>query len=227
MIEPLPPCTWLRGVLFDLDGVLIDSHAQHEEAWEIWARELGRVLPDGFFKRSFGLRNESILPDLLGWAREPDEIARLAWRKEEIYRDLMRRDGIEPLPGVRPLLEELQAAGIPCAIASSTPRENVEAVTGGTGLDGFFAAVLTGSDVSNGKPHPEVFLKAAAALGRDPARCVVVEDAHAGIEAGLAAGARVLAVATTHPLATLGRAHRAVESLAGVGLADLEALGRA
>ena len=226
MTETPHSCAWLRGVLFDLDGVLIDSHAQHEEEWEIWARELGRVLPDGFFKRSFGLRNESILPDLLGWAHEPEEIARLAWRKEEIYRELVRRDGIEPLPGVRSLLDELKQARIPCAIASSTPRENVAAVTGSTGLDGFFAAVITGSDVSNGKPHPEVFLMAAAALGQDPTRCVVIEDAHAGLEAGLAAGARVLAVATTHPLASLGKAHRAVESLVSVRLADLEALGQ-
>lgn len=216
----------LQGVLFDLDGVLIDSHVQHEGAWESWAREMGRKLPDGFFKKSFGKRNEEIIPHMLGWAKDPREVARMSWRKEEIYRELVARDGLHPLPGVRRLLDELRGAGLPCAVASSTPRENLDAVMRLTGLGGFFAAVLTGSDVTAGKPDPEVFLKAAEGLGVPPASSVVVEDAHAGIEAGLAAGCRVLAVATTHPAQTLGRAHRVVASLDGVGLDDLAALWR-
>ena len=223
MAEPSASST-LQAVLFDLDGVLIDSHEQHERAWERWAAELDRALPDGFFKRSFGMRNETIIPELLGWTKDPAEIARLSFRKEELYRREIREYGLVPLPGVVELLDGLHALGIPCAVASSTPRENLDAVMGMTGLGRYFQAILTGSDVSQGKPHPEVFLKAAAALSADPRHCVVIEDAFVGIEAGLAAGCRVLGVGTTHPCETLVRAHRAVPDLRAVTAADLLAL---
>jgi HAD superfamily hydrolase (TIGR01509 family) len=214
----------LRAVLFDLDGVLIDSHEQHERAWEIWAGELGRALPEGFFKRGFGMRNETIIPDLLGWSRDPAEIARLSFRKEELYRSEIRERGLSPLPGVVDLLEQLHALGIPRAVASSTPRENLDVVMTMTGLGPWFQAIVTGSDVSHGKPHPEVFLKAAAALAADPENCVVIEDAFVGIDAGLAAGCRVLGVGTTHPCEALVKAHRAVPDLTAVSAADLMAM---
>jgi beta-phosphoglucomutase-like phosphatase (HAD superfamily) len=118
----------------------------------------------------------------------------------------------------------LRTAGIPCAVASSTPRENLDAVMAMTGLGPCFQAMISGSDVTRGKPDPEVFLRAAAALGVPPGNCVVIEDAHVGIDAGLAAGCRVLAVATTHPLESLAAAHRALPDLAGIGVADLERL---
>lgn len=214
----------LEAVLFDLDGVLVDSHSQHEEAWEIWAAELGRTLPDGFFKRSFGMRNESIIPDLLGWSTDPAEIARMGFRKEEHYRGLLQRDGLDALPGAAELLSALAAAGIRRAVASSTPRENLAAVMAATGLGGNFDAMISGSDVSRGKPDPEVFLMAAAAVHVDPARCLVIEDAHVGIAAGLAAGCKVLALATTHPLDSLAAAHRAVPDLRHVTVADLQTM---
>jgi beta-phosphoglucomutase-like phosphatase (HAD superfamily) len=103
--------------------------------------------------------------------------------------------------------------GVPCAVASSTRRENIETIFDVIGVRPFFDAVITAEDVSHGKPEPEVFLKSAAAIGRDPAHCAVIEDAHVGIEAGLAAGARVIAVATTNPLSSLGAATLALESL--------------
>jgi HAD superfamily hydrolase (TIGR01509 family) len=211
-------------VLFDLDGVLIDSHEQHERAWEIWAAEIGLTLPEGFFKRSFGLRNETIMPDLLGLSRDPVEIARLGFHKEEIYRREIRERGISPLPGVIDLLEDLRDLGVSCAVASSTPRENLEAVMAITGLGPWFQAFITGNDVSHGKPHPEVFLKAAAAVSAAPACCVVIEDAFVGIDAGLAAGCRVLGVGTTHPVESLVKAHRAVPDLSTVRAADLAAM---
>ena len=223
MAAPSAPSA-LQAVLFDLDGVLIDSHGQHERAWELWAAEIGLTLPDGFFKRSFGLRNETIMPDLLGLSRDPADIARLSFHKEEIYRREIRERGIAPLPGVVELLEELHVTGIPCAVASSTPRENLDTVMTITGLGPWFRAVITGSDVSHGKPHPEVFLKAAAAVSADPECCVVIEDAFVGIDAGLAAGCRVLGVGTTHPCEALVKAHRAVPDLTAVSAADLVAL---
>lgn len=218
------PSSALAAVLFDLDGVLIDSHQQHERAWAVWAAELGRELPDGFFKRSFGLRNETIIPELLGWSRDPAEIARLSFQKEELYRQEIRERGLTPLPGAVDLLEGLHHLGIPCAVASSTPRENLDAVMSMTDLARWFKAIITGSDVRHGKPDPEVFLKAAAAVQADPRQCVVIEDAFVGIEAGLAAGCRVLGVGTTHPYESLVRAHRAVPDLRAVSADDLLAM---
>jgi len=214
----------MQGVLFDLDGVLIDSHEQHEHAWEMWAEEIGRELPPGFFKNSFGRRNESILTNLLGWFTDPEEVARQAFHKEELYRGLVRRDGLVALPGSLDLLRALKGEGIPAALATSTPRENVDVVLEMAGLQPWLAGVVCGSDVSQGKPHPEVFLKAAASIGCDPAYCVVLEDAHVGIEAGLAAGCRVLAVATTHPAESLGKAHAVAADLREVTPATLASL---
>jgi len=214
----------MNGVLFDWDGVVIDSSAQHERSWELLAQETGLPLPEGHFKAGFGKKNQVIIPDILRWAQEPAAIATLAARKEEIYRDLVRQSGVTILPGARELLAALELEGVPTAVASSTPRQNLDAIFASTGLDRFFKAVVCGDDVVNGKPAPDVFFLAARKIGLAPDACLVIEDAHAGIEAALAAGMRVLAVATTHPLADLHRATAAVESLAEITPASLRSL---
>lgn len=220
---------WLTmklGALFDWDGVVIDSSRQHQESWELLAAELGKPLPEDHFLRGFGMKNQVIIPEILGWTREPDEIHRYSLRKELLYREIVRKRGIEPLAGVVELLQLLREHGVPCAVASSTHRENIETIFDAIGLRAYFAAVVTAEDVSHGKPDPEVFLQGAERIGRDPRRCVVFEDAHVGIEAGRAAGCRVIAVATTNPLDTLGKADLAVESLAAVTWDAFRALFR-
>lgn len=216
------------GFVFDWDGVVIDSHAAHEASWRLLFAEIGRPMPGDFFKKTFGMRNQQIIPEWFDSVRAGDvaEIKRLGDRKEALYREILGRDGIEPLPGVLPLLRELKARGIPRAVGSSTPRANIDFVTGAAGLDGLFDASVTAEDVTLGKPDPQVFLKAAEKIGRDPARCVVFEDAHVGIEAGRRAGMKVVAVATTHPLAALTAADAAFENLAGLTVeAILRAVG--
>jgi HAD superfamily hydrolase (TIGR01509 family) len=212
------------GALFDWDGVIIDSSAQHERSWELLAGEIGKPLPPGHFVRGFGMKNQRIIPEVLSWTEDPDEIEACSLRKEYLYREIIGAEGIRPLPGVNELLRTLDAQGVPCAVASSTHRENVEAVFDVIELRGYFRAIVTGEDVSRGKPDPEVFLTSAASIGRRAENCVVFEDAHVGIEAGLAAGARVVAVATTNPLEALGRAHLAVRSLEEVRWAEFVAL---
>jgi beta-phosphoglucomutase family hydrolase len=204
------------GALFDWDGVVIDSSAHHEKSWEQLAAEIRKPLPDDHFIRGFGMKNQKIIPEILGWTTDPDQIETLSLRKEQLYRDIIQVEGIEALPGVTGLLRMLSDRGVPCAVASSTHRRNVEVVLDAIGLRPFFDAIVTAEDVSHGKPHPEVFLEGAGRIGRQAPACVVFEDAHVGIEAGLAAGARVVAVATTHPLAELGAAHLAVASLAEI-----------
>jgi len=209
--------------IFDWDGVVIDSSRQHEESWERLASEEARPLPEGHFKAGFGRKNEFIIPQILQWTADSAEVRRLSLRKEALYREIIVERGLEPLPGVRPWLERLAAAGIPCAIGSSTHRENIEVSLDVLGLRTFFQDIVTSEDVSHGKPDPEVFLKAAEKLGIAPALCVVFEDAHVGIEAAHRAGMRVIAVATTNPLADLGKADRAVMRLDEL---TIEAVGK-
>jgi beta-phosphoglucomutase family hydrolase len=211
------------AAIFDWDGVIIDSSAQHERSWELLAAEINKPLPEGHFKRGFGKKNEVIIPDL-GWATDPDEVHQLGLRKEELYRDLVKRDGVTPLPGARELLEALREAAIPCAVGSSTHRRNIETIFDATGLRPYFQAVVTGEDVVHGKPAPDVFLTAAERLGVQPARSVVFEDALVGIEAAHAGRMKCVAVATTNPLDLLGHADLAVESLVEITIDRLRGL---
>jgi beta-phosphoglucomutase family hydrolase len=214
------------AVLFDWDGVIIDSSSQHERAWEFLAAERHFVLPSDHFRRGFGKRNETIIPEL-GWASEPAAVRELGNRKEELYRQLVREEGAAPLPGVLPLLSTLREEGIPRAVGSSTPRENIETLMEAAGLHGLFDWVVCGDDVSRGKPDPEVFLRGAKGLGFPPAHCVVIEDALVGLEAARNAGMACVGVATTHSLEELlphcDLAFRTLEELTPQVLGELVA----
>lgn len=220
----MPKGTRRLAAIFDWDGVLIDSSKHHEESWERLAREGGLHLPPDHFLKGFGMKNEAIIPDLLGWTHDPAEVRRLSLRKEELYREVIRERGISPLPGVPEFLTRLADAGIPCAIGSSTHRLNIETSLEMLGLRSRFRALITAEDVSRGKPDPEVFLKAAAAIGSAPADSVVFEDAPVGIQAALAAGMKVVGVAGTHGDAVLEGASRIVNRLDELDVGSLEAL---
>jgi beta-phosphoglucomutase family hydrolase len=212
------------GAIFDWDGVVVDSSAHHERSWEILAEEEGLSLPDDHFRRGFGQKNERIIPAILKWTDDPDEIRRLSLRKEALYRVLMRRDGLTVLPGARELLESLGQAGVPCAVGSSTHRENLDVAFEKSGLLPFFGAVVTAEDVSHGKPDPEVFLVAAERIGVEPSRCIVFEDVPAGVEAALAGGMKAVALTTTNPADALSAAHLVVPLLSAVSLDGLTSL---
>jgi beta-phosphoglucomutase family hydrolase len=201
------------GAIFDWDGVIIDSSTHHEESWARLAAETGHRLPAGHFKRGFGMKNERIIPGLLGWSSDLDEIHRLSLRKEELYREIVREWGIAPLPGVVSWLDRLHDRGIPCAIGSSTHRLNIDTGLSILGFGERFAVVVTAEDVRNGKPDPEVFLTAATRIGVPPEHCVVFEDALVGIEAAHRGGMQVVAVATTNPIDRLETADVAVHRL--------------
>jgi beta-phosphoglucomutase family hydrolase len=202
-----------RGAIFDWDGVIINSAAHHELSWERLAAEQKRTLPADHFKRGFGMKNEVIIPELLGWTKDLNEIATLSLRKEALYREIIREQGIEALPGVRVWLERLQAAGIPCSIGSSTHRENITVTLDVLGLMKFFAAIVTAEDVKRGKPDPEVFVTAGQRIGVGPGEGVVFEDALVGVAAGKAAGMKVVAVTTTNPRELLKDADIIVDRL--------------
>lgn len=214
--------TW--GAIFDLDGVIIDSSPQHEESWNRLAREVGLPLPADHFKRGFGRKNEVIIPGILEWTSDPAEISRLSLRKEALYREVVKERSMAPLPGVGAWLQRLADAGIPRAVGSSTHRANVEIALEMTGLGRFFTAIISSEDVKEGKPHPDVFLRAAERIARSPQCCVVFEDAHAGIEAARNGGMKVVALATTNRLEELGAADLAVSSFEELDLAAIDGL---
>jgi HAD superfamily hydrolase (TIGR01509 family) len=193
------------GALFDWDGVVIDSSKAHEESWDLLGDEVGKPLPDGHFKRGFGRKNQVIIPEILQWTDDPADIERLGNRKEELYREIVGRKGVDRIAGIEVFLKDLNEAGIPCAVGSSTPRKNVETILEMVGFGAYFQTIVCAEDVSQGKPHPEVFLKGASKLGRAPAHCAVFEDAYAGLRAARAGGMKAIAVSTTHKAVDLAR----------------------
>lgn len=211
-------------MIFDFDGVIIDSHEAHKQSWFSLADELGKTLTDAQFTESFGMRNQAIIPGLFTWADADDatRIQQLADRKESLYRQSLRTSGLDPLAGIVDLLDSLDGAEMPRAIGSSTPHENIRTALELCRLSGRFHSITAAEDVSRGKPDPEVFLLAAKSLGVEPAQCVVFEDAHVGIAAARAAGMKCIAVTTTHARETFGdSADRIIDSLSEVTAADI------
>ena len=203
----------LRGVIFDLDGVIVDSSIFHFGAWQRWAREVGIIkeVDEEWFRKHHGKRNDAIITATLGPISKT-ELETHATCKEEYFRELARGK-IEPLPGVSTLIEELRNDGWMLAIGTSTPRENLDLVLNEIPFSSAFTATACGSEVTHGKPAPDIFLRAAELLELPPERCVVVEDAPSGVAAARAGGFACLAVATTRPRELLSEANLLLDSL--------------
>jgi beta-phosphoglucomutase len=193
-----------------MDGTLVDSRELHWRSWQEALAADGVPVTEAQFLATFGQRNDAILCGWLGAGASAERIARIGDAKEAAYRRLVAEGGLAPLPGAAGWLRRLGEAGWRQAIASSAPRLNVEVVLRALELERWFAALVSAEDVSVGKPAPDVFLAAAARLGVPPARCVVVEDAEAGIEAARRAGMRSVGVGGD----ALGAADIRVASLA-------------
>jgi beta-phosphoglucomutase len=181
------------AVIWDVDGTLIDTAELHYRAWKELAQRLGKQFTREEFATTFGRRNPEIIRQVFGEDQSDKEVSRLGEEKEEIYRAAARR-GIQLLPGTRSLLESLGQAGFAQAIGSSAPRANLDIILRMTGIEKFFNVIISMEDTDRGKPDPQVFLRAAERLKIDPARCVVIEDALAGVEAAHRAGMKSVAV---------------------------------
>lgn len=207
------------AVIWDVDGVLIDSAEQHRQAWHAMARENGFPYTDADFWETFGMRNGDIIPRVFG-VSEPARVAALGERKEVIYRELLARQAAA-LPGAVELMAALHAAGYRQALGSSAPEENIRAIVRLLDIGPYLDATVSGETVARGKPAPDIFLAAADALGVAPARCLVIEDAPAGVAAAHAGGMRALAVrrAGQPDAPGLEAAERVVDSLRDVDVA--------
>ena len=193
----------LKGLLFNMDGTLVDNLAYHFMAFDAYAKREGFTLLEPMSLKFNGMHSDAIFTKILS----EDVVAeygldRLHREKEEVYRD-MYRPHIEPIAGLMELLNEAKKAGVKCAIGSSGCRENVEMIIEALGIADLIDGSISGSDVTHGKPHPEIFTKAHELLGLKAEECVVVEDAVNGILAGVAAGCKCIAVTTTSSAETL------------------------
>jgi beta-phosphoglucomutase len=185
-------------VLWDLDGTLVDSAPHHWVAWRDTLAAEGRRVQPSDFVNSFGKRNDEILHELFGEHLAPEWIEHVSDAKERYYRRLLIERGLEPLPGALEWVERLHRDGWKQALASSAPRLNIDAVFDVVGLGPLLDAVVSADEVGRGKPDPAIFLEAARRLSLAPGRCVVVEDAPAGLEGARRAGMSTIGVLSTH-----------------------------
>ncbi len=200
------------AVVWDLDGTLADTEQAHFTAWRALCREHGRDLTWEQFKPTFGLGNTDILQMLLGATLSAEEMERLSAHKEQLFRD-ETGGAIGTMPGAAALANHLRAIGVPQAIGTSAPRENIGFVLRAIGLEDLFPVTVSRWQVANGKPFPDIFLRAASELGVPPGICVVLEDAPAGIQAAKAAGMRAIGLQGTWPADTLSAANLVVADL--------------
>jgi beta-phosphoglucomutase family hydrolase len=205
-----------RAVVFDMDGVLVDSGAHHRDAWRAMLHDAGVTPPPEFWRATIGRPADEAVA-LLFDGIDHAEARRLAEVKRAHYTRLARR-GTVTVAGAPAFVEALARARVPRAVATSATRRDLERVLAELGLRRHFEIVVTADDVRRGKPHPEVYLKAAAALGIAPSACVVFEDAVVGVQAARAAGMRVIGVMSAHTRDELVRAgaERAVPDFEGV-----------
>jgi HAD superfamily hydrolase (TIGR01509 family) len=199
------------GVIWDMDGVLVDTGDLHYRAWEQVLSEEGIYFSPSEFRRTFGMHNASILEMLLGKPPDLATLWRIGDRKEALFRDFIRGQAA-PMPGVLLWLVRLHQRGVPQAVASGAPPENIEFLVDELGIRAYFSALVS-SEGMPGKPDPAVFLAAAGRIGVPAQRCVVVEDGLPGLDAARRAGMRCIGVTTTHPASALQAADRVVESL--------------
>ena len=187
-----------HAVIFDMDGVLIDSGAHHRAAWRALLDELGVVptQPD-YWRLTIGRPSVEAVPLLLGRETSWAEAQRLAARKQEYYRRLAS-GGPTLVPGVAAFVTELAALSVPRAVATSASRRDVEGLLTHARLRDRFEVVVAAEDVQRGKPDPEVYLLAARRLGVAAEHCLVFEDALVGVQAARRAGMRAIGVSTAH-----------------------------
>ncbi len=212
-----------KAVIWDMDGVIADTAPYHFSAWQETFGKRGVKFTEEDFKHSFGLRNDAIISHILGEPTSQGEIEAIAREKEETFRRIIGQR-IRPLPGVIALIKSLKQNGFKMAIASSTPMENIQLITGGLGIEDCFQAIVSSQDVTEGKPSPQGFLLATQRLGVEPKNCLVIEDAVAGVTAAKRAGMTCLAITNTHPRQSLKKADLIVNTLEKVSINDIEGL---
>lgn len=187
----------IRALIFDMDGVIVNSNPVHREAWEIYNRRHGMETTEAMHRRMYGKRNDQIVRDFFGASLTEAEVARHGFDKEALYREMIRPNFHKSLvPGVREFVESHQNYII--GLGTNAEPANVEFVLDKGGLRHLFRAIVDGHQVANAKPAPDIYLKVAELLDVPPQNCLVFEDSFSGVEAARAAGMRVIGIKTTY-----------------------------
>ena len=217
----------LKAVIFDMDGVIVDSESRHERAYLETVAALGYGDTHGLtFSDYLGRSDYELWVDFIDKHQPPHTMAELIGLKQARTAEIIRRE--QPLfNGPAELVEKL-AAKYPLALASGSERMIVDEVLKLRNLGRFFRATVSATEIprGRGKPEPDIFLQAARLLGIEPAGCWVIEDTKAGIAAALAAGMKVVAITNTHPAAELTRANHVVSDYAAIERILLPAEGK-
>jgi beta-phosphoglucomutase len=185
------------GVIFDMDGVIVDSNPFHKIALNQFCARHGKHLSEeDLFKKVYGRTNKQWLTNLFGNIGE-DQLRTYAEEKEALFRDLYKND-VKPVKGLVRFLDLLNEHQIARSIGTSATRGNVDFTLSKTNLEKYFEIILDDTFVNEGKPNPEIYIKSCKALGLPPEQCIVIEDSLSGIKAGKASGAKVIGITTTH-----------------------------
>jgi len=214
---------WRRSkktFLWDMDGVITDSASFHLAAWQETFAKRGSKFNKDDFTKFFGTRNDFIIHSVLGRKLGQKDVATIAEEKEENFRHRIKGN-IKPLPGVIKLLNTIKQGSFKLGLASSAPKENIDLVNSELDLQKYFDCIISGREVAESKPSPQIYLLAAQKLGAEPGDCVVIEDSPFGVKAAKTAGMRCLAVTNTHSEQDLQEADRLVNSLENVDLITL------
>ena len=187
------------GIIFDMDGVIVDNHVYHYQAWEVLGEKYGKTIDPESYKENL---NGRTLREVVRFifddeALPEDQIKSIGEEKEALYRELYRPH-LQITPGLQEFIADCHAQGVPLVVGTSAPPANVDFTLDGLGIRSSFRQILDERAVTKGKPNPEIYLKCAEAIGLPNERCVVFEDAISGIKAGQAAGSKVVALATSH-----------------------------
>src|SRR5260370_15066117 len=190
------------ALVFDMDGVILDSNPTHREAWRLYNLRFGIETDEAMQQRMYGRRNDEIVRDFFGAGLTPGEVVAHGAAKESLYREMMGARLMESLvPGVTRILQNCN--GTSCGLATNAERANVDFLLDGVRVEEvplrkYFRAVVDGQQVSRAKPHPDIYLRVAELLGVDAPNCIVFEDSYTGVEAARAAGASVVGLRATH-----------------------------
>ena len=211
------------AVIFDMDGVIVDNYPFHNKAWKLFCDRHGLGFGQAFRSSIFGGTNKDHLEAFFGHPLGEAEVMKYEEEKERIYRELYR-EHIKPVKGLTGFLQLLTGKGVPVALATSSPPVNVGFVMEATGVGHHFRAMVDASGVMHGKPHPEIYLKAAALLGVEAARCLVFEDSRNGIASARKAGMKVVALSTTHAAGELEDVDLIIQDFTAIAWDDLISL---
>lgn len=208
------------GVIFDMDGVLVDSNPVHKEVIKEFCKKYQKKTSDEVLKeRVYGRTNKEWIPEVFG--EITDEYSKeLADEKEQMFRDTFDPKSAM-IPGLVHFLENLYQDRIKCVVATSAPKENADFILYELDIEKYFSAVLDSSDVDKGKPEPEIYIKAAASIELPANQCIIFEDSLSGVEAGIRAGSKVIGITSTHSTDELSNCDKVIANFNEISVEGL------